>query len=71
MQTDGTLVIYMADGVAVWHSQTSGQGPSKAALQADGSLVITNAAGTMTWSSPGVQAEPGQRPAVTRSARGV
>ena len=51
MQSDGNLVIYGADGVAIWASMASfGHPDAFLALQTDGNLVIYAADGiTPLW----------------------
>ena len=51
MQPDGNLVLYSADSVAVWSSDSGGSGVSNTYLQSDGNLVVYKANGQSTWSS--------------------
>jgi CSLREA domain-containing protein len=44
-QADGNLVLYRADGVALWGSGTAGQTPGQVVMQTDGNLVIYGAGG--------------------------
>jgi hypothetical protein len=51
-QRDGNLVVYRADGGAIWSSSTYGQGPSTLKMQKDGNLVLyRNDNNKVTWSS--------------------
>jgi hypothetical protein len=50
-QTDGNLVLYRADGVALWSSSTNGRGGYVAVMQSDGNFVVYNANGGARWSS--------------------
>ncbi len=50
-QTDGNLVLYMQDAVALWSTETAGWPGAGAAFQNDGNLVVYSAAGQALWSS--------------------
>ncbi|WP_229068426.1 ricin-type beta-trefoil lectin domain protein [Actinoplanes sp. DH11] len=51
-QRDGNLVLYRADGAAVWSSKTYGNGPSTLYMQTDGNVVLyRNDTGKPVWSS--------------------
>tara|TARA_Y100000389_G_C17127383_1_gene348494 strand:+ start:67 stop:558 length:492 start_codon:yes stop_codon:yes gene_type:complete len=51
LQGDGNLVLYDANGTALWNTGTHGQGvaPYKLVLQGDGNLVLYAANGTVLW----------------------
>jgi CSLREA domain-containing protein len=49
-QTDGNLVLYRGDGVALWGSGTAGQTADHVTMQADGNLVIYGP-GVAQWAS--------------------
>ena len=55
-QTDGNLVLYRGDGLALWASNTAGQTPGQVIMQADGNLVIYGPSGvqfaTDTYGNP-------------------
>ena len=53
LQGDGNLVLYDANGTALWNTGTHGQGvaPYKLALQDDHNLVLYDATPTALWSS--------------------
>jgi outer membrane protein assembly factor BamB len=52
MQGDGNLVIYDADGVALWSSDSSLNHPgAHLAVQNDGNVVIYDADGTPLWAT--------------------
>ncbi len=55
-QTDGNLVLYRGDGLALWASNTGGQTPGQVIMQADGNLVIYGPSGaqfaTDTYGNP-------------------
>jgi len=52
VQTDGNLVLYNADGVAQWYTNTYGTGSGNyLTLQPDGNLVLYNANGTPLWNT--------------------
>ncbi len=50
-QTDGNLVVYAADGTALWASDTSGASAGRAEMQTDGNFVVYDAAGVPLWAS--------------------
>ena len=49
-QTDGNVVLYAADGRALWHTSTNGQATTQLAMQGDGNLVLYGPFGAL-WSS--------------------
>lgn len=59
MQTDGNLVVYAVGpdtnaevtNVALWASNTNGQGGVVAKMQGDGNFVVYTAGGAAVWSS--------------------
>jgi Cutinase len=58
MQPDGNAVMYRkSDGVALWASNTAGQGQFLA-MQTDGNLVLYGAGGSVGWSSHSPGAGP-------------
>jgi hypothetical protein len=57
-QTDGNLVLYRGDGVALWTSNTGGTTPGQAIMQADGNFVIYDSGGTPIFAT-GTANNPG------------
>jgi hypothetical protein len=53
MQEDGNLVLYAADGVALWHTVTYGHPGSYLAMQDDGNLVVYEGGTPLWWSGTG------------------
>ena len=52
MQTDGNLVLYSANNIVQWATNTNGTGSSnKACMQTDGNLVVYNGANKALWQS--------------------
>lgn len=51
MQTDGNLVLYSQNNVALWNSETAGNPGARLVLQSDGNMVIYNASNTAIWST--------------------
>jgi len=51
MQNDGNLVLYTANGTAVWHTHTYGRGPSHAVLSDDGNFLVIVNGGPATWNT--------------------
>jgi len=54
LQADGNLVVYSAEGVALWSSQTEGSGTRSLAMQPDSNLVgyaPTSSGESATWDS--------------------
>lgn len=51
LQTDGNLVLYAADNLPVWASQTDGQDVATATMQDDGNLVLHSSGGDPVWAS--------------------
>ena len=49
MQTDGNLVVYDPDNVALWWSGTDGHPGAYLAIQTDGNAVIYDVDGTPLW----------------------
>jgi hypothetical protein len=58
MQSDGNLVLYAADGKAVWASGTWGNPGAEVVMQDDGNLVIYLPGGQPIWASNTVQPRP-------------
>lgn len=50
-QADGNLVVYSADGLALWTSGSAGHDGARMVLQDDGNVVICSTAGNAVWSS--------------------
>ncbi|MCA9166170.1 MAG: VCBS repeat-containing protein [Planctomycetales bacterium] len=50
-QFDGNLVLYRADGVALWTSNTFGKDPGRVVMQSDGNLVIYGPADEVHFAS--------------------
>lgn len=50
-QSDGNLVLYGANGTALWASGTSGTSAGRAEFQADGNFVIYTGGGTPIWAT--------------------
>lgn len=55
LQTDGNLVVYDSNNLAIWHTQSQGRGvsPRRLVMQSDGNLVIYDAQGRATWDRKG------------------
>ncbi|WP_426284969.1 hypothetical protein [Luteibacter sp. E-22] len=50
MQGDGNFVVYrLADGAAIWNTETSGSGAVAAFMQSDGNFVLYRADGSPVW----------------------
>lgn len=50
-QSDGNLVLYGANGDALWDTATWGSGAGRAEMQTDGNFVVYDASGTPVWAS--------------------
>lgn len=50
-QHDGNLVVYRADGCAVWASHTAGTSAGNVVMQWDGNLVVYDGSGRAVWAS--------------------
>ena len=59
-QGDGNLVLYDANGTALWSSGTAGVSTGRTVMQGDGNLVIYDGDGTAVWAS-GTAGHPGAR----------
>lgn len=52
VQTDGNLVLYNRNSVAIWNTNTAGTGPNnKLSMQTDGNLVLYTPANGALWNS--------------------
>lgn len=51
MQSDGNLVLYNKNGLALWSSRTAGHSGAFLNLQGDGNLVVYSPTGSALWSS--------------------
>ena len=52
LQGDSNLVLYrVADGTALWASNTVGKGATEATMQSDGNFVLYNSKGAAVWAS--------------------
>jgi hypothetical protein len=51
MQSDGNLVLYAAQNVALWATNTSGHPGAWVIMQTDGNLVVYSAGGTPLWAT--------------------
>lgn len=50
-QSDGNLVLYSADGTAVWASNTYGKPAWRTCMQSDGNFVVYSGPGAPVWAS--------------------
>jgi len=51
MQSDGNLVYYTQNNVALWSSQTSGNTGARLVIQTDGNMVVYSSGGAALWAS--------------------
>jgi len=70
MQKDGNLVLYAADGRALWASDTRYVASATAFMQRDGNFVIYSGSGRAAWASA-TDGHPGARLTAQDSARVV
>lgn len=51
LQSDGNLVLYNSENVALWNSETNGKTATMCIMQSDGNLVIYQSGGVSDWNS--------------------